>query len=111
MTSRSPSYLSHFIAGERPHGSQTVHYWRWPIRFHLRMPRLGRKWLLRPSIHGVRDGVVHVKERGRGIHPLNPACRSFLWVGPFGIEFGWRRQVIEDWRWRRALSRQEHGDD
>ena len=90
----SRAYVDHLIAGHRPIGSSTEHYWRWPIGFHWR-------WLLGVSIHGVRDGVV------RGLGPFHPAVRTLIWFGPIGIELGWRRQAIENWRWRRALRRGE----
>lgn len=79
-------------------GPSKEHYWRWPLMVHWRW--LGRHtWHI--SLHGVRDGVV------RGLGPFHPAVRSFLWIGPVGIEFGWRRQAIENRRWRRALRRSE----
>lgn len=89
-------YIEHLRAGTRPIGSSTEHYWRWPVMVRVR-PMLGI------SIHGIRDGVV----RGLGPGPLHPAVRTFVWLGPVGIELGWRRQAIEDWRWRRALHRSE----
>jgi len=98
-------YVDRLIAGDRPIGSSTEHYWRWPIGFHWRwllgIPIPRRRWLLGVSIHGVRDGVV------RGLGPFHPAVRTLIWFGPIGVELGWRRQAIENWRWRRALRRGE----
>jgi hypothetical protein len=95
-------YWRRIVDGERPIGSSTEHYWRWPLMLMFRPLRKYGVWFgFRASMHGARDGVV----RGRG--PFHPAVRSFLWIGPVGIEIGWRRQAIEDWRWRRALRKGE----
>lgn len=89
-------YLARLLAGQEPHGtSTTLHYWRWPIGLHF-----ARRW--RVTVHGIRDGVLH------GSGPFQPAVRTMLWIGPLGLEFGWGRQRIEDWRWRRNLRRGEH---
>jgi hypothetical protein len=88
-------YWRRLIAGTQPLGySGTQHYWRWPLMLRWRW---GDRAFFSVSMHGVRDGVV------RGLGPFHPAHRSFLWIGPVGIEFGWQRQRIENWRWRRSL--------
>jgi hypothetical protein len=98
------TYFARLIDGERAIGSSTEHYWRWPVMVRFRPLRKYGVWLgLRVSIHGIRDGVV----RGRG--PFRPAVRSLLWIGPVGLEFGWKRQAIEDWLWRRRLAATEKG--
>lgn len=95
-------YLTRFIRGVRTEGGRNEHYWRWPVMLHVRPIRRHGVWLAtRVSIHGIRDGVV------RGSGPFHPAVRTFVWIGPLCIEFGWRRQAIEDWRWRRRLRRSE----
>ena len=99
------SYIEHLVAGQRPIGSSTEHYWRWPVMLRLRPLRQHGVSFLRVSAHGVRDGIV----RGQG--PFHPAVRSFLWIGPIGLEFGWMRQRIEDWRWRRSLRNAEGRED
>lgn len=91
-------YLQRLFHGERAIGSSTEHYWRWPVALIFRRPPALRWWV---TLHGVRDGRV----RGRG--PFHPAIRTFLWLGPIGIEFGWRRQAIEDRLWRRRLRKGE----
>lgn len=96
--------VSRLKAGSRPIGSQTEHYWRWPVMPHLFLGWLRDQRSHRPvDGHGVRDGVV----RGHG-WPPGLAVRTFLHFGPLTIEFGWRRQRIEDWRWRRRLRAGEH---
>lgn len=102
MTDPQGTFWQSFVNGERAIGSSTEHYWRWPVRVRVRpLRKYGVDLWRSRSIHGIRDGVV------RGLGPFHPAVRTLVWFGPVGLEFGWRRQAIEDWRWRRALRREE----